>query len=328
MEGLFASLAANLAAKLNVGPLGDQKQDGRNVQPMVKDASRVLNKEGTKGGKKGQEANSVGKGKPKPSFAEALKSTADKAKSGVQENKPLPPATGKSAGKTTSAAPVKPKNADSKGHVRAQCTSAIDRSSRCYRCGNTDHLARECNAAPKCPVCTDLGKPAGHRTGGKACAFAKKRAKPKKAASTARPNSQPARGDERMKVKMADEDESSRPLPQIMSVESVSISILIRQSTKRSASTGNGDGEAEDTEDRLKARRRRKERGQATAQTTPLLPDFPTGQLLIGAPTDPLPACPTPVNQPEVEQRGEEEPIQTALPEEGQSEYPLKVKFT
>lgn len=73
------------------------------------------------------------------------------------------------------------------GHVRDQCKSTVDRSSRCYRCGREGHKAQECNNAPKCPVCADLGRPANHRSGNKACtsAHAKKRraapaAKPKK----------------------------------------------------------------------------------------------------------------------------------------------------
>jgi hypothetical protein len=44
------------------------------------------------------------------------------------------------------------------GHVRATCTSAVDRGNLCHRCG------RECAAAkPNCPLCEALGAPAGHR---------------------------------------------------------------------------------------------------------------------------------------------------------------------
>ena len=55
------------------------------------------------------------------------------------------------------------------GHVQHRCTSTVDRSNLCYRCGGTSHKAKECLAAPKCPVCADLGVPANHRLGGPAC---------------------------------------------------------------------------------------------------------------------------------------------------------------
>lgn len=58
------------------------------------------------------------------------------------------------------------------GHVKEQCRSAVDRSRRCYRCGEEGHKAQTCLAPPKCPVCTDLGRPANHRAGNKACTSA------------------------------------------------------------------------------------------------------------------------------------------------------------
>lgn len=55
------------------------------------------------------------------------------------------------------------------GHVRATCTSTVDRGHLCYRCGGSGHRARGCPAsAPKCPLCESLGAPAGHRMGGAA----------------------------------------------------------------------------------------------------------------------------------------------------------------
>jgi len=56
-----------------------------------------------------------------------------------------------------------------KGHVRAQCPSDVDRSAQCYRCGRPGHVARNCARPQQCPVCLDLGRPAGHRAGSRAC---------------------------------------------------------------------------------------------------------------------------------------------------------------
>ncbi|KZC08955.1 hypothetical protein WN55_11418, partial [Dufourea novaeangliae] len=43
------------------------------------------------------------------------------------------------------------------GHVRQNCPSDADRGGRCYSCGGTGHVARDCAEAPRCPVCADLG---------------------------------------------------------------------------------------------------------------------------------------------------------------------------
>ncbi|KOC58704.1 hypothetical protein WH47_09083 [Habropoda laboriosa] len=56
------------------------------------------------------------------------------------------------------------------GHVRLACKSAVDRSGRCYTCGSAEHHASGCTEAPRCPLCSDLGRPAGHRLGGRGCA--------------------------------------------------------------------------------------------------------------------------------------------------------------
>nr|XP_034195327.1 uncharacterized protein LOC117611491 [Osmia lignaria] len=58
-----------------------------------------------------------------------------------------------------------------KGHVRQRCTCEVDRSDRCYVCGESGHKASSCSATPRCPLCTDLGRPAGHRLGAKSCAL-------------------------------------------------------------------------------------------------------------------------------------------------------------
>lgn len=55
------------------------------------------------------------------------------------------------------------------GHTIGGCTSPIDSSSRCYRCGGEGHIASRCDEEVQCPLCADLGRPAGHRLGGPAC---------------------------------------------------------------------------------------------------------------------------------------------------------------
>lgn len=60
------------------------------------------------------------------------------------------------------------------GHVKATCNGP-DRSTRCYRCGDPGHKAQNCVARPSCPVCTDMGRPANHRAGSKACVPAQRR---------------------------------------------------------------------------------------------------------------------------------------------------------
>ena len=54
-----------------------------------------------------------------------------------------------------------------RGHTANNCTSSTDRSKRCYNCGEEGHWAKNCTASPRCPVCSDEGRPANHRFGGK-----------------------------------------------------------------------------------------------------------------------------------------------------------------
>nr|XP_053603821.1 uncharacterized protein LOC128671397 [Plodia interpunctella] len=56
-----------------------------------------------------------------------------------------------------------------KGHTASLCPSQTDRSRLCYRCGEAGHLSASCTAEPRCAVCRDAGKPAGHVMGGRAC---------------------------------------------------------------------------------------------------------------------------------------------------------------
>lgn len=56
-----------------------------------------------------------------------------------------------------------------KGHVRAQCSSPIDRSELCYRCGKEGHKASGCTNNAECPICKGEGKPFNHRIGAPSC---------------------------------------------------------------------------------------------------------------------------------------------------------------
>ncbi|KOC58536.1 hypothetical protein WH47_10409, partial [Habropoda laboriosa] len=93
------------------------------------------------------------------------------------------------------------------GHTQQRCTAGVDRSQRCYRCGDSAHRAGQCPAAdPKCPLCTDLGRPTGHRLGARACAPPSKKGRPRPTAERVAgtrveevavqpPNEDPGRGE-------------------------------------------------------------------------------------------------------------------------------------
>ncbi|CAL1672733.1 unnamed protein product [Lasius platythorax] len=53
------------------------------------------------------------------------------------------------------------------GHVKTKCKSVIDRGDCCYRCGAAGHRVASCVAAPRCPLCVDLGRPSDHVWGGR-----------------------------------------------------------------------------------------------------------------------------------------------------------------
>ncbi|TGZ49473.1 hypothetical protein DBV15_11971, partial [Temnothorax longispinosus] len=150
-------------------------------------------------------------------------------------------------------------------HVRAQCTSEVDRSSRCYRCGDAGHRARGCRAVSKCPVCADLGRPAEHRSGSKACSSAKSKKKPRSALGATRPRPPSTLGEEAMEID-AVPGPSNAPQPRIRSMEVANFPGLSRQPMKRTASVANANGELEE---RPLAQRRKKE--TRSAQVTSIL---------------------------------------------------------
>lgn len=55
------------------------------------------------------------------------------------------------------------------GHIRAQCTSLVDRGETFFRCGQVGHAVKECTCTEKCLLCAEAGKPADHRLGSKSC---------------------------------------------------------------------------------------------------------------------------------------------------------------
>nr|XP_049702273.1 nuclear receptor corepressor 2-like [Helicoverpa armigera] len=54
-------------------------------------------------------------------------------------------------------------------HVGVRCTSEVDRSALCFRCGQPGHKAASCSATPHCTACAAAGRPAEHRAGCKTC---------------------------------------------------------------------------------------------------------------------------------------------------------------
>lgn len=59
------------------------------------------------------------------------------------------------------------------GHLKHACTSKVDYSGLCFRCGGENHAARYCNAPPACKICMVEGKPFNHRLGSDLCPAAK-----------------------------------------------------------------------------------------------------------------------------------------------------------
>lgn len=52
-----------------------------------------------------------------------------------------------------------------RGHIRAHCTSAVDRSNTCYRCGEEGHPVRSCGNPISCAICRQQGRVHNHRVG-------------------------------------------------------------------------------------------------------------------------------------------------------------------
>jgi len=56
-----------------------------------------------------------------------------------------------------------------RGHERRTCPSAVDRSNSCLHCGVDGHKARGCTRRVHCPACSEAGRSATHRVGGRSC---------------------------------------------------------------------------------------------------------------------------------------------------------------
>ncbi|EFN77062.1 hypothetical protein EAI_11250, partial [Harpegnathos saltator] len=63
------------------------------------------------------------------------------------------------------------------GHLTVDCQVDKPLGGRCFRYGGANHIARECDAEPRCFPCENNGKNANHRVGGKACTAVPRTAK-------------------------------------------------------------------------------------------------------------------------------------------------------
>lgn len=54
-------------------------------------------------------------------------------------------------------------------HVRGSCKASVDRSERCFGCGDSGHSVSDCSASPVCVVCRDTGLLHKHRLGSTVC---------------------------------------------------------------------------------------------------------------------------------------------------------------
>lgn len=94
-----------------------------------------------------------------------------------------------------------------KGHVRERCPNPQDRSGQCYRCGAREHIAKECEVSPKCPLCTDLGRKADHILGSRQCTTERRRGKIGVTNSSSNKSAL-------MQTKRGNDEEKEQPKPQ------------------------------------------------------------------------------------------------------------------
>jgi len=55
------------------------------------------------------------------------------------------------------------------GHVRNNCSSPVDRTGHCFKCGGPDHSPYKYLSSPYCVICADSGFESAHRLGSLAC---------------------------------------------------------------------------------------------------------------------------------------------------------------
>lgn len=59
-------------------------------------------------------------------------------------------------------------------HLKNSCTSEVDYSGLCFKCGGDDHRAKTCDRSPRCKICSIDGKEASHRLGSVYCTVERK----------------------------------------------------------------------------------------------------------------------------------------------------------
>ncbi|KMQ90172.1 gag-pol polyprotein [Lasius niger] len=87
------------------------------------------------------------------------------------------------------------------GHLRNACQSKDDFGGLCFRCGDSGHSARFCNAPPKCKICLLDGRAFDHRLGSNFCPAVQNPVKVRSASAVSRPAVvDSARGAETMEI--------------------------------------------------------------------------------------------------------------------------------
>jgi len=54
-------------------------------------------------------------------------------------------------------------------HVRNNCSSSVDRTGHCFKCGGTNHSSYTCQLSPYCVICAECRYESAHRFGSPAC---------------------------------------------------------------------------------------------------------------------------------------------------------------